>query len=391
VAELENKPSLRIGTLSYDNWRAFNDGEEMLGESEYLMYSDAWLTGEVTDGVGPYKFFNLGPSLEEPGRVWPTIALRLSIHVSYDPPKMDKTDAARYHGGSMTDEIAALASLKCGVRLRSGGLTRRFEVSGDTQGRPVAWSNHRDPELVSFIGTRRLRLPTVTGQHSMMPIQEMKSFPTLAPEHAMGLVRSARLYQNALWLSESEPHLSWLMLVSAVETAANLWHPAKDPPLERLKMARPEFIKYLEGTGVDGLPERIADEFTESIGVTKKFVEFLLQYGPPAPERRPAEWMQILWSPESLSRAFAKVYDYRSKALHMGVPFPAPMCEPAVKWDPSGEAFGEKPIGSAGSISMHGGVWLAKDLPMMLYVFEYIARHALNGWWASLETNDVAH
>src|SRR5260370_13396815 len=110
MAESENKPHIPIGTPSYDNWRAFDAGGKMLGEYEYLMYTDAWLTGEVTEGVGPYKFFNLGPSLKEPGRVWPTIALLLSIHVSFAPPKFDKTDALRYHGGSMTDEIAALAS-----------------------------------------------------------------------------------------------------------------------------------------------------------------------------------------------------------------------------------------------------------------------------------------
>jgi len=382
MAESEKKPHSLIGTLSYDNWRASDAGEKMLGEYEYLIYTDAWLTGEVTDGVGPYKFFNLGPSLEEPGRVWPTVALRLSIHVSFDPPKMDKTDALRYHGGSMTDEIAALASLKCGVRLRSGGQTRRFEANGDPQGRPVAWSDRRDPELGSFIGTRRLRLPTVTGQHSMMPIQEMKSFPSLAPDHAIGLVRSARLYQDALWLSESEPNLSWLMLVSAVETAANLWRSVNDPPLERLKASRGEFVKYLESTAVAGLPERVADEFTDSIGATKKFVDFLLEYAPPAPEKRPSEWGQVDWSNDNLRRAFAKIYVHRSKALHTGIPFPAPMCQPPAKYEASWLAVEERPTPKA--VSVAGGTWLERDMPMLLHTFEYIARRALNAWWSSL-------
>ena len=140
MAESEKKPRLPIGTFSYDNWRAFNAGEKLLGESEYLIYTDARLTGEVTAGLGPYKFFNLVPLIEEPGRIRPAVGLRLSLHIAFDVPRMDRTDPSRYHGGSMTDEIAALASLKCGVRLRSGGQTRRFEVNGDPQGRPVAWS-----------------------------------------------------------------------------------------------------------------------------------------------------------------------------------------------------------------------------------------------------------
>jgi hypothetical protein len=35
--------------------------------------------------------------------------------------------------------------------------------------------------------------------------------------------RAARLYQDALWIVESEPNLAWIMLVSTVETAAKEW------------------------------------------------------------------------------------------------------------------------------------------------------------------------
>jgi len=65
-------------------------------------------------------------------------------------------------------------------------------------------------------------LPAVTGQHSMMAIEEIKTFAALSPEQAIALGRAARLYQDALWLAESEPNLSWLMLVAAVETAGKL-------------------------------------------------------------------------------------------------------------------------------------------------------------------------
>ncbi len=382
MVESENKPRLPIGTPSYDNWRAFNSGERVLGEYEYLMFTDARLTGEVTAGLGPYAFFNLVASIEEPRLVRPAVALRLSIHASFDSPRMDKTDLSRYHGGLMEDEIAALASLKCGVRFRSGGQTRRFDAGGDPRGRPVAWSNRPDPEPDILARTRAFVLPSVTGEHSLMPIEEMKSFPSLAPNQEIGLVRSARLYQDALWLSESEPNLSWLMLVSAVETAANLWRSANDSPLECLKLSRNKFVKSLESTGVPGLPELVANEFTDSIGATKKFVDFLLEFIPHAPEKRPPKSGQVDWSRDSLRRAFAKIYDHRSKALHTGIPFPAPMCRPPAKWGASWEAVEERPMPMA--VSVYGGTWLAKDMPMLLHTFEYIARRALNAWWSSL-------
>jgi hypothetical protein len=221
-----------------------------------------------------------------------------------------------------------------------------------------------------------------------MAVQEMSSFPTLRADQAIALVRSARLYQDALWLAESEPNQSWLLLVSAVETAANLWHSTNDSPLDRLIGSRPDFVEYLDRTGVEGLANCVAREFADSIGVGKKFREFLLEYLPDPPEKRPPEWAQVDWTADSLGKGFNKIYQYRSKALHDGMPFPAPMCRAPVKLDKSWEAFGETPYGlrrsPVGGVSELGGVWLSKDIPMLLHTFEYIVRHVLNRWWSSM-------
>lgn len=368
-----------IGPPSYDNWRAFLANEPLLGTFECLMYTDAWLTGEATTGLEPYRFFNLVPIMRERGNVRAAVALRLALHVEFEAPRMEKTDQARYHGGWMTDEVAALASLTCGVRFRSGGETRRFDIKGDPQGRPVAWDARPQPTL--SIGLRGFVLPETTGEHSMMPIENTQRFPMLSPDQAITLVRSARLYQDALWLAESEPNLSWLMLVAAVETAASYWYASTDSPLERLRDSRSDFVEFLESTDVEGLTARVAEEFADSIGTTKKFVEFLLTHLPAPPGRRPAEWVQVEWSRDNLKKVFHQIYGYRSKALHDGMPFPAPMCEPPCR-DETWDAVAEKPIGLA--TSYRGGRWLAKDTPMLLHTFEYIARNALNAWWASM-------
>ncbi len=382
MTDSDEKKRPLIGTPAFDNWRAFLENEPLLGSFEYLMYTDAWLTGEVATGLEPYRFFNLVTIERQRGRVRAAVALRLSLHVDFEMPSMEKTDQSRYHGGWMTDELAALASLKCGVRFRAGGETRRFDIDGDPQGRPVAWYSRPEPAL--SIGIRGFVLPVVTGQHSMMPIEEMKTFAALSPEQAIALVRAARLYQDALWLAESEPNLSWLMLVAAVETATNYWHSSKDSPLERLRETRSEFVEYLEATGIEGLATRVANEFSDSIGATKKFVEFLLEYLPSPPDKRPAVWGQVEWSPDNLKKAFRLIYDYRSKALHEGMPFPAPMCEPPFLHN-SWEAVAERPIGLATSVG--SGTWLAKHTPMLLHTFEYIARNALAAWWTSMATS----
>jgi hypothetical protein len=381
MPETEDEKQPMIGTPAYDNWRAFSQREPLLSAFECILYTDAWLTGEVITGVGPYSFFNLVPILlqGEEGKAHTAVVLRIGVHAALETTPMDKTDQARYHGGSMTDEIAALASLLCGVRFRSGGQTREFDVKGDPRGRPVAWSVRPEPTLM--VGMGRWVLPRATGEHSMMPIQDLRRFPMLNPEEAIALVRSARLYQDALWLAESEPSLSWLMLVAAVETAAGHWRISRDSPLDRLRGSKPGFVEFLVSTGVENLALKVAEEFDESIGATKKFVDFLLTYLPTPPPRRPAKWGQIEWSPENLRKALRQIYTYRSKSLHNGMPFPAPMCEPAFVLD-IGEAPTEKPIGTA--MSTAGGTWLAEDVPMLLHTFEYIARNGLIAWWKSM-------
>ena len=74
-----------------------------------------------------------------------------------------------------------------------------------------------------------------------------------------------------------------------------------------------------------------------------------------------------------------KIYDWRSRALHDGVPFPAPMCQAPKKLDDGHEEFLDGVAASS-----HGGSWVFEDLPMLLHVFEHIVRGTLLAWWRSL-------
>ncbi len=75
-----------------------------------------------------------------------------------------------------------------------------------------------------------------------------------------------------------------------------------------------------------------------------------------------------------------RIYVHRSAALHAGKPFPLPMLE-----QPRSEENGaiqEVPFGlNTGGL---GGIWDAKEAPMLLATFEYIPRGALLTWWEEL-------
>jgi len=87
--------------------------------------------------------------------------------------------------------------------------------------------------------------------------------------------------------------------------------------------------------------------------------------------------------PNTSELGLRKIYDWRSKALHGGTPFPEPMCNPPFQQK---DACFEKPIGLASQTK--GATWVAADTPMCLHIFEYIVRHSLLNWWDSMLNKD---
>lgn len=227
-----------------------------------------------------------------------------------------------------------------------------------------------------------INLVPITNQRGLVqPLDDLKpitALPRITGSEAIALVRAARMYQDALWIVESEPSLAWVMLVSAVETAAHHWRSTEDTPLERLKDAKPELFAILEHTGIKDLPEQVAECIVDSIGATRKFIDFIGKFLPGPPSRRP-DSARHCWDTAALRRTMRIIYGYRSDALHSGRPFPAPMCEP-----PRLEVPEEVPLGLAAL--RNDSIWFRKDTPLMLHVFEYIVRHSLLNWWGSMVT-----
>lgn len=268
-----------------------------------------------------------------------------------------------------------MLSLSLGIRVKSGGSVRRFEPDGDPRGVPEHDSGAIAPQ-VNHSYSRSSILPNALGTHTLNEMIHFPMFPKVTAEEAMAIIRSSRIYQEAIWISDTDPALSWLLLVSSIEAAAEFWRKEKDLPIERLRASKPELEEVLLEYGNGDLVQEVAVLMANFMGATKKFVDFLITYLPKPPEKRPPAGFQILWDEENLSKSFKKIYDWRSKALHGGTPFPLPMCNPPHNFK---GYLAEKPIGLASEAK--GGVWVAKDIPMLLHTFEYIARHSLLNWW----------
>jgi len=376
------------GPLSYENWLSFRDGVSPHERSECPLFSDAYFTGEVTSGLGPYELLNPIAHHDE-GSIRPALILRQSHCLTHDLAQddMTRTDYSRYHGASPTEEFVALLSLSLGVRLKSGGVTRVFEERHPL-GRPVMYAVDQNPDAFRIRGPARV-IPGALGTRCINGLDLAPRFPDLAPSDAMALVLAARQYQEALWVAEVQPALSWVIFVSAVEVAANHWRAAQEEPRERLAASHPELEDVLLSAAGEEFVTSVAALLAPYLGATRKFVDFCLTFMPAEPERRPPPYAQHPWDAASLEVSLKRVYDYRSRALHGGTPFPSPMCQPPFL--PEGGVYAEKPHALA--YSAQGGVWTAADIPMFLQTFEYIVRNALLSWWGSMyhdETLDGA-
>ena len=377
-------PNYEEGTvlLSQLNWlEMIRNPDENPGTvmREYILYSDAHITGDLRTLDGPYAFLNTIPIPSTAGTISAPIVLRAQIPVTRSIPDMSQTDESLYHGGELVDEIAALASLSLGIRLLNGGISREFgTIDNDPYGRPCEWG--RVPKPILRFRSSVPVLPSVGGSRSLEDLKRLGTIPKIEPKRYVSLIRACRSYQEALWIAESEPNLAWLLLVSAIETAANDVNSAASSPVERLKTAKPDLAARLEEIGGREHLQFVADQIADTLRATKKFIDFLIRFLPDPPAERPQGCsLQLDWTEANLKKVLLQVYDYRSRALHAGIPFPEPMLRPPFGMRP-GELGSEVPLVALGTYST-GGTWIPKDVPINLHSFHYITRHVLLKWW----------
>ena len=350
---------------------------------EYDLYSDTRFTGQFQRSDWRYSFLNTVPIERRSASINTALVLRAELHAVFDQPSdMSRTDESKYHGGWFDDEIVALASLCLGVRLASGGISRRFDLAQDPYGQPVEWD--RKPKPAFGIYRYGPVLSDLRAERALDGLARLESILSIEPRRYISLVRACSLYRDALWISESSPHLAWMLLISALETGAddsNRMSSTFSSVYDILKLNYPDLTATLERVGGVGHAQEVASAIGDTLRSTKKFIDFVLRFMPEPPATRPPERMRFIWTPTNLKKMLSTVYGYRSQALHAGTPFPEPMLMSPYF------AFGEGivpelPLTGGGAASS-GATWTAKDLPINLHTFHYITRNALLKWWDS--------
>ena len=395
-------PQKREGPLGYRNWRAKSAGEPPGAIWEVDVYGDAHPLGDWTKSPGPYAIVNVVNPWDAP-HARRTLVLREENCLDRaHATSMAKTDTSAFPGGSPADEIIALLVLENGVRLRAGGTSRLF-YGRDPFGMPRSYGAREVPVLPPRQGAGVL--PGLSREW-LISTKLLTTYGDLSAEEAVVLARSARMYANAVWNADADANLAWLLLVSAIETAAVFWSK------RRRRERDTDHISVLcdldEKLGAmvrqvsdAALASKIAAELVDRKGIFRKFRAFIEHYLPGSPPAsRPPPAGQAHLTGDEFKDSLKLIYRYRSEALHAGTPFPSPMCFPPETLPvPLEEGKGqtssetreipcERPLGLAAS--SHGGAWRAEHLPMNLHCFEYITRAVLCAWWADLPNSRPA-
>jgi hypothetical protein len=366
------------GPVAFENWRCHLTDPTCELELEYLLYSDSSIVGDIVDGFGPYRLLHIYDDSSSRGLVHPVLALQCAPHPGFGIERDAERSARKsgFHGGDISEEIAALFSLLFGIRLRPGPISRVFGDKEPKGGRPCHDLFGSMPRLSRM--QKLPMLPFSRRRNVLLDLGLVGQYHKLDMSSATALARAARSYQNAVWIADDDPNLAWLLLISAVEVAAEQWRTSQhEDPVRVLQAIKPEWTAKLEQAGEE-LLKYFAKEWSKLLNATQRFVEFIKEFFPGPPAERPSPPFQFAWDVQSVDRPLRKLYEHRSNALHGGIPFPGPLCGPPIPSE-YGEVTPEVVTGS--TIFSLGGTWQEKDMPMRLHVFEHMARGAILKWW----------
>jgi hypothetical protein len=367
----KEQSSLQRGPFIYENWRVFRDGGRPGPLFEYQLFSDSPIHSEWRTAECPFALVSVRRETPDTRRS-PAALVRLRHFRRDTEAGALAASMPPYHGGSLVDEIAALTSLLLGARIKAGAnYSRRWDFNDDPLGEAVCTE-----EPLEVPNARHPILPRLREAKILDNLDQLLDLPKLSPSAASSLILAARSYQEAVWIADQDPNYAWLLLVSATETAASAWSTESAPPLDRMKISRPNVVNILIDAGGQELAERVAAEMADYMGATKKFRDFLVTFCPAPPDDRCEPAYRISWEKKDLKKAFEKIYSFRSRALHGGVAFPLSLSTLPGRLE-------EVPVWTTSS-SLDGHTWHKKDVPMLLHVFEYIVRGALIKWWKSL-------
>lgn len=393
----------KFGSLTWNGFRSYEREAPELYTTEVRLFSDEYVLAVEGAEVhlGPYELVPVD-GLRQPNilhATMPFCALRVPQYASEKVEKGILRSAD--NSSTVQSEIAALISLKFGIRVQTGPVERYFNLTS-TNPKGVA-SGHTEDQMPKIVRRTSGIISGASKQIQFSDLQSISVFAKLRASQSTALIKSALLYQRAYWLSEENPQISWLLFTSSLEAAANFFMNSvgdENDEFKEIKNICPELYGFLEKSTNENLLSgellrNIMEEISSKSRVRRNLLKFCLRYKPLPPKGRPA-YSLIDYDDNNYRKVIDQIYQLRSRALHDGKAFPSPICSPPQydrKFGHSEEGAGGKayPLERPDLKSLEERKithWKEKHLPMHLHTYHYIVQQTLMNWWKDMENSN---
>lgn len=396
-----------VSSYLFNNLKYLNKNVCPISAFEFPLYTDMnWITGEFyhTNDI-PFSLLNANISQRDTYILLPRIVLRYFNYIDtqeYINQLANKSTAllkqkskqksssslSTYIPYAPEEEIAAILSLSLGIRIKAGNKNREFSINLNNGtnyfGSVLNIQAHLNPSPINLFNNYPIVPNAVRFQakkcsvclndskacfEHIFKIKDLKKYSSV--------IRAAKLYSDALWLSEKEPQLSWILLVSAIETAADASGNSQKNSNDLLQKFYPDLAEVIDKCGNHNAKIKAKVSEILYLPATKKFVEFITEHYPkPKINDDVPEIYRVNW--EEFEIILKKIYELRSKALHSGQPFPDPMCEQPFKSINNNIIMAEKPL--IGPEFLGESILDTENKPLLLWKFEDIVRNSLLNW-----------
>jgi hypothetical protein len=355
----------------FSNIQHFSSGSKINSIIEFPLYTDVTnITGEINSSPYKFPFAFLNALVDYKKNILlPRIVLRYFDYGDVGEYYSNQIDLSSQESksnlkNSITldphEELACILSLILGIRIKVGSGNRSFDAKS------LSLNNYFGSILNMGAFLNPMPIP-LTLQNPIIPyairIYSDKTFVSLNEAEKYlshitkiqnimeynSFIRSAKFYNDALWLSESDPQISWILFVSAIESAAG---DKTKGQRALLREYHPDIVKEVQDNVI------------------------LNNYKEPTAENDiPEIFKADLENLSKLKIILKTIYDFRSRALHSGQPFPEEMCESPIRIYDQKIILSERPLKTISS--KRKSVIYPEDKPLHLWKFEEIVRLSL--------------
>lgn len=264
----------------FETFEKFKNKQEIVSICEYPLYTD---NPRIMGAIESEPISLLNPVIHNHKGVFlPRILLRFFNYINseevIDYTTQPTIDSKIKSYESAPNELSYLINLRLGIRTKIGSCTREFKLpftNNSNYGFIPNFNYYPNFEKEVLVSEYPV-IPSLFNPVNLSIEAYFKKLISLSEKNLCNVVRVAKLYSSAIFLAERSPKISWILLVSAIEVAAE----AKRDGSNNLALIKQEFPKLYDLIDLANNSKDIFKELNKAINLKaqQKFIKFIKNY-----------------------------------------------------------------------------------------------------------------